>query len=125
MNNDLAELNQELDNLNLDNPILEEDNQLDSDTDSINTVQSEEPELDMGDQALQAAADAITILAEALGIGSKKTLFKIESFHSDSTQDPITWLEEFEQATKANRWSPAYQLELASAYLKDNAQEWF
>ena len=97
MNNDLAELNQELDNLNLDNPILEEDNQLDFDTDSINTVQSEEPEKEeMANQALQAAADAITALAGALGTGSEKTLFKIESFHSDSTQDPITWLEEFE-----------------------------
>ena len=42
----------------------------------------------------------------------------------DGTQDPITWLEEFDRAAKANHWTEAHQLELASAYMKDNAQEW-
>ena len=65
----------------------------------------------------------MTDLARALGIGGEKTLFKIESFWGDGTQDPITWLENFEQATKANRWNAECQLELASAYLKDNTQK--
>ena len=44
----------------------------------------------------------MTELAGTLGIGSEKALFKIDLFWEDSTQDPITWLEEFEWATKAN-----------------------
>ena len=32
----------------------------------------------------------MTELARALGTGSEKTLFKIESFRGDGTQDPIT-----------------------------------
>ena len=66
----------------------------------------------------------MTELARALGTSDKKTLFKIESFQDDATQDPITQLESFEQAAKANRQNTIYQLELASAYLTDNAQEW-
>ena len=65
----------------------------------------------------------MTNLARALDISSEKILFKIEFFWGDGTQDPITWLENFEQATKTNWWNAEYQLELASAYLKDNAQE--
>ena len=34
----------------------------------------------MGDQALRQAATDMTDLARVLGIGSEKTLFKIESF---------------------------------------------
>ena len=62
----------------------------------------------------------MTKLARALGTSGEKTLFKIESFQSDRTQDPITQLESFEQAAKANRWNAIRQLELASAYLTDN-----
>ena len=50
----------------------------------------------MGDQALREAATAMTALAGAIGTGSEKTLLKIESYKGDSTQDPITWLDEFE-----------------------------
>ena len=32
----------------------------------------------------------MTELARVLGTGSEKTLFKIESFQGDETQDPIT-----------------------------------
>ena len=77
----------------------------------------------MAEQALQEAANAMTKLARALGISGKKTLFKIESFRGDRTQDPIIQLESFEQAAKANRWNAVQQLELASAYLTDNTQE--
>ena len=42
----------------------------------------------MGDQALQAAAQAITDLANALGQGSEKTLITVTNFYRDGTQDP-------------------------------------
>ena len=44
----------------------------------------------------------MTALARALGASSKNFLIKIESFHSNRNQDSITWLEEFEQTSKAN-----------------------
>ena len=78
----------------------------------------------MANQALNAAANAMTALANALGTGGKKSLIKIDFYRGDGTQDPITWLEEFKRAARANNWSPERQLALASAYMKDNAQEW-
>ena len=50
----------------------------------------------------------MTKLARTLEIESKKALFRIDLFWGDSTQDPITWLEEFERATKANWWSTTH-----------------
>ncbi|CAG8834427.1 12270_t:CDS:2, partial [Cetraspora pellucida] len=34
--------------------------------------------------------------------------------------DPLSWLQEFQRACKANRWNDACQLELAPIYMKDN-----
>ena len=56
----------------------------------------------MANQALTDAARAMTALAAALGRGDEKSLIKIDYYHGDRTQDPITWLEEFDQAAKAN-----------------------
>ena len=67
---------------------LEAENQEDSDLESINTVQEEL--INMAELALQEAATAMTELARALGTDGEKTLFKIESFRGDGTQDPIT-----------------------------------
>jgi len=78
----------------------------------------------MTEDALTAAAEAMTTLANALGRGGEKSLLKIDFYRGDGTQDPVTWLEEFERAARANHWSSARQLELACAYMKDNAQEW-
>ena len=93
-----------LDNLftedNLNNN-LEAENQEDSDFKSINTIQ--EKLINMAELALQEVANIMTELARALGTSGKKTLFKIESFRSDRTQDSIIWLESFEQAAKANQ----------------------
>jgi len=44
----------------------------------------------MVEEALQAAANAMTKLARTLGTGSEKALFRIDLFWGDSTQDPIT-----------------------------------
>ncbi|CAG8671092.1 9644_t:CDS:2, partial [Paraglomus brasilianum] len=104
-----------------------EEEKVHSEPESEGTIENEEsePEINMGDQALQDAAQAINALAAALGQGGEKSLIKIDFYHGDGTQDPVTWVEEFERAAKANHWSPARQLELAAAYMKDNAQEWF
>src|SRR5260363_274598 len=78
----------------------------------------------MANDALNAAAEAMTALANAMGRGGEKSLMKIDFYQGDGTQYPVTWIEEFERAAKANYWSPAHRLELACAYMKDNAQEW-
>ena len=44
----------------------------------------------MAELALQEVANTMTELARALGTSDKKTLFKIESFRGNGTQDPIT-----------------------------------
>src|SRR5260363_430741 len=88
------------------------------------TVEDPEPEEAMANEALNAAAEAMTALANAMGRGGEKSLMKIDFYRGDGTQDPVTWIEEFERAAKADHWSPARQLELACAYMKDNAQEW-
>ena len=56
----------------------------------------------MAEDALTAAAEAMTTLANALGRGGEKSLLKIDFYRGDGTQDPVTWLEEFERAAKAN-----------------------
>ena len=108
----LEGLDEVLNNLN-----LEEDQA--SETESNATE-----DLEIGDIALNNAATAITNLAAALGQGSEKALVKIEPYRGDGTQDPITWIEEFDRAAQVNRWNAERQLELACAYMKDNAQEW-
>ena len=77
----------------------------------------------MANQALTAAATAMTDLANALTPGREKTLLQVEFYQGDGTQDPVELLEEFEQAAITNNWSAARQLSLAPAYLKGVAQE--
>ena len=50
----------------------------------------------MDEDALTAAAEAMTALANAMGRGGEKSLLKIDFYHGDRTQDPVTWIEEFE-----------------------------
>ncbi|CAG8799668.1 20945_t:CDS:2, partial [Gigaspora rosea] len=61
----------------------------------------------MAEEALNATAKTMTTFANALGRGSEKSLLKINFYRGNRTQNP----------------SPARQLELACAYIKDNAQE--
>ena len=79
----------------------------------------------MGDAALQAAAQAMTALAGALGQGSEKTLITVPDFYGDGTQDPADWLKEFRRAATANRWSNERKLQLAPVYLKGVALDWY
>jgi hypothetical protein len=79
----------------------------------------------MGDQALRDAAVAITALATALGTAPEQTLITVEPFLGDGTQDPLSWLQEFQRACKANRWNDARRLELAPVYMKGIALDWY
>ena len=60
---------------------MKAENQEDSNSESINTVQEEL--INIVEQALQEVANVITELARALGADDEKTLFKIESFRDD------------------------------------------
>ena len=92
----------------------------------IPIIRTPSPEEDMTtNQALAAAATAMTDLATALTPGGEKTLLQVEFYRGDGTQDPVEWLEEFERAAITNNWSAARQISLAPAYLKGVAQEWF
>ncbi|KAF0436895.1 hypothetical protein F8M41_004617 [Gigaspora margarita] len=66
-----------------------------SDSESDATVEDPESERNMAEDAINAAA-AITALVDTMGRGSKKSLLKIDFYHGDETQDPVTWIEEFE-----------------------------
>ena len=78
----------------------------------------------MGDAALTAAADAINALATALQTGREQTLITVEPFKGDGSQDPYTWITEFERAAQANHWENDRKLQLASVYLKGIAADW-
>ncbi|RIB14214.1 hypothetical protein C2G38_2195754 [Gigaspora rosea] len=80
---------------------------------SETTIEELEPERNMAEDALTAAAETMTTLTNALGQGGEKSLLKIDFYRGDGTQNPVTWLEELERAAKANHWSPARQLKLA------------
>ena len=79
----------------------------------------------MGDVALTAAADAINALATALQNGREQTLITVEPFKGDGSQDPYTWITEFERAAQANQWENDRKLQLASVYLKGIAADWY
>ncbi|CAG8843160.1 19126_t:CDS:1, partial [Gigaspora margarita] len=53
-------------------------------------------------KALNVAAEAMTALANAMRRNSEESLIKIDFYHTNRTQDPVIWIEEFEQATKTN-----------------------
>ena len=63
-------------------------------------------------------------MATALGC-EEQTLITVEPFLGDGTQDPLTWLQEFQRACKANRWDDAHRLELALVYMKGIALDWY
>ncbi|CAG8827801.1 20570_t:CDS:1, partial [Gigaspora margarita] len=48
------------------------------------------PKRNIGDEALNATAQAMTAFANAIGRGSKKSLIKIDFYHEKRTQDPVT-----------------------------------
>ena len=51
-------------------------------------------------------------------------LLRIEPFRGDGTQDPLTWLDDFNRAAQANKWNLARKKDILAAFLRDNAEEW-
>ncbi|HEY1247838.1 MAG TPA: retrotransposon gag family protein, partial [Nitrososphaera sp.] len=86
-------------------------------------IQPQQP--NMANQALTATADAINALATALQNGREQTLITVEPFKGDSSQDPYTWITEFERAAQANHWEDDRKFQLASVYLKGIAADWY
>ena len=69
--------------------------------------------------------------AQAAAIGNQPgpaprtlNLVKIEPFFGDS-QDPIEWLEDFENATNANGMNDADRVRIVATYLKGPAHTWY
>src|SRR5260364_116821 len=51
-------------------------------------------------------------------------LLRVEPFKGDGTQDPLTWLEDFDKAAQANKWNLARKKDIFAAFLRDNAEDW-
>src|SRR5260364_127714 len=51
-------------------------------------------------------------------------LLRIVLFKGDGTQDPLTWLEDFNKASQANKWNLARKKDILAAFLRDNAEDW-
>ena len=44
-------------------------------------------------------------------------LLRIEPFRGDGTQDPLTWLDDFNRAAQANKWNLARKKDILAAFL--------
>ena len=51
-------------------------------------------------------------------------LLRVDPFKGDGTQDPLTWIENFNKATQANKWNLARKKDILAAFLRDNADNW-
>src|SRR6185437_7541510 len=52
------------------------------------------------------------------------TLLQIAPFYGNGTQDPLTWMANFEKAAVANKWNSRKKRDVLPAFLRDNADEW-
>ena len=50
-------------------------------------------------------------------------LLRIELFKGDETQDPLTWLNDFNRAAQANKQNLARKKDILAVFLQDNAKE--
>ena len=72
---------------------------------------------------LGALITAIQGQQPANGEQRELNIVKIQPFSGES-DDPISWIEDFEAAANANGWSTARRLQVVPAYLKDAAAQW-
>ena len=72
---------------------------------------------------LGALTTAIQGQQPANGGPRESNIVKIQPFRGES-DDPISWIEDFEAAANANSWSTARRLQVVPAYLKDAAAQW-
>ena len=79
-------------------------------------------------QIIQQIANLVQAMQVQVALGHPNppirevNLVRIESF--DGTGDPISWLEQFENAVVANGLSDAWKLAIAPAYLTGTALAW-
>ena len=71
---------------------------------------------------LGALTTAIQGQQPANGGPRESNIVKIQPFRGES-DDPISWIEDFEAAANANGWSTAQRLQVVPAYLKDAAAQ--
>src|SRR4051794_34603123 len=72
----------------------------------------------------QVAAAAPTVAQGPVAPAICETSFvKIDPFYGDS-QDPISWLEDFENVATANGLTDVHKLQVVPAYLKGAATTW-
>src|SRR5256714_6978916 len=73
----------------------------------------------------QVAAAVLAVPGGPIVLAVRETFFvRIDLFYGD-LQDPISWLEDFENAATANRLTDNQKLQVVSAYLKGAAATWF
>ena len=71
--------------------------------------------------AMTTAHDVLNYLREHEKGGM---LLRIEPFKGDGTQDPLTWIEDFNKASQANKWNLGRKKDILAAFLRDNAEDW-
>src|SRR6185369_4880072 len=72
---------------------------------------------------LEALTTAIQGQQPANNGPRESNIVKVQPFRGES-DDPISWIEDFEAAANANGWSTARRLQVVPAYLKDAAAQW-
>ena len=82
-----------------------------------------EPEEEM-DGNFQQLVNGLNNLVNALGQGNREAKYaKITDFYGD-TQDPVGWLQDFENACQANAITDNRKMQIVGAYLKGAAATW-
>jgi hypothetical protein len=76
-------------------------------------------------QNLQQAVQALNNAPQAQQQPRELTLVKLNDFHGKEEEDPHEWIEQFEQAAAANRWTGNDRLiAIVKGYLKGAASDW-
>ena len=50
-------------------------------------------------------------------------LLRIKLFKGDSTQDPLTWLDDFNRAAQAKKWALIRKKDILTTFLQDNTED--
>ena len=88
-----------------------------------NLLESESEQEEM-DQNFQQLVTGLNNLVNALGQGNREAKYaKITDFYGD-TQDPVGWLQDFENTCQANAINDNRKMQIVGAYLKGTAAIW-
>src|SRR6185437_10499457 len=64
---------------------------------------------------MATAADVLHYLQEN---EKENMVLRVDPFKGDRTQDPLTWLEDFNKAAQANKWNLARKKDILAAFLR-------